>query len=463
MPDFRPVRLGRAVLIIALLTAAAARPAAAAEAILFRIFLRDGTTVVSYGEYARVAGDVVFSLPLAEGAGDQPSLQLVTLPDDAVDWDRTEAYAEAARARHFAETRGEVAFGELSEDVAAALNAVTRMSDPAARLAAVERARRQLAEWPAQHYGYRAADVAQFASVLDEVVSQLRVSAGLSTFDVSLVASTTPLAPVPLQAPPTLRESVEQAFVLARLTPDSVQRTTLLEAISRSLDESVADAVWATALRARARAELAQGLRVDRAYASLTARMIRRAGERAARVDVRGLERLIRDTLEADDRLGRQRPQQTAALLATLDKRLEATRRHRLALDSFAVQRRAVRAYESRAREAFRLIDRARDPLEAIQRLAGPAPRTLRKLEEDTAAGARLLALVQPSRDVESVHALLTGALQMAARAAVTRARAVAANDMSIAWQASSAAAGALLMADRARAELTRLSTPPTL
>jgi hypothetical protein len=38
---------------------------------------------------------------------------------------------------------------------------------------------------------------------------------------------------------------------------------------------------------------------------------------------------------------------------------------------------------------------------------------------------------------------------------------AISTNDMSLAWQASSAAAGALLMLDRAREEIQRLTSPP--
>jgi hypothetical protein len=49
----------------------------------------------------------------------------------------------------------------------------------------------------------------------------------------------------------------------------------------------------------------------------------------------------------------------------------------------------------------------------------------------------------------------------MTVRAAATRTRAITADDMTLAWQASSAAAGALLLVDRARDELDRLTSPP--
>jgi hypothetical protein len=43
------------------------------------------------------------------------------------------------------------------------------------------------------------------------------------------------------------------------------------------------------------------------------------------------------------------------------------------------------------------------------------------------------------------------------------RQKAVQATSMDLAWQASSAAAGALMMFERATAELDRLSSPPRL
>ena len=45
-----------------------ARAASAAdEATLFRLFLKDGGTLVSYGEVARVGDRVVFSMPTSAG------------------------------------------------------------------------------------------------------------------------------------------------------------------------------------------------------------------------------------------------------------------------------------------------------------------------------------------------------------------------------------------------------------
>ena len=184
----------RGSLLLLLLWAA---PAGAADAVLYRLFLHDGTTLVSYGDFARVADRVVFSMPIGGLEGGAPRLELVSIPESTIDWPRTDAYAYAARARHYADTRGEMEFGRLSTRVAEALNAVALTEDPARRLALADGARKALAEWPSRNYGYRAADVAQLTALLDEVVSELRVAAGQSRFDLSLVSNTAPPPPVP--------------------------------------------------------------------------------------------------------------------------------------------------------------------------------------------------------------------------------------------------------------------------
>ena len=58
---------------------------------------------------------------------------------------------------------------------------------------------------------------------------------------------------------------------------------------------------------------------------------------------------------------------------------------------------------------------------------------------------------------------MLDAAYQIAARAGASRRAAVSANDMNLAWQASSAAAGALMLLDRALADFDRLSGPPRI
>src|SRR5262245_47911845 len=67
--------------------------------VLLRLFLRDGTSLVSYGEPARLDDRVIFSMPT--GPLPNPPLHLVNLPAATIDWERTDKYAAAARQTHY--------------------------------------------------------------------------------------------------------------------------------------------------------------------------------------------------------------------------------------------------------------------------------------------------------------------------------------------------------------------------
>ena len=95
-----------AALALALLSAAVAS-AQESDPRLYRIFLNDGSTLVSYGEFARVADRVVFSMPVgAYSPASTPPLQLVSIAESAVDWTTTERYVMSARAEQYAVARG---------------------------------------------------------------------------------------------------------------------------------------------------------------------------------------------------------------------------------------------------------------------------------------------------------------------------------------------------------------------
>src|SRR5437762_2895240 len=135
------------------------------EAPFFRVFLKDGTSLVSYGEVAQVGERVVFSMPTAASLV-SPDLKLINIPAGAVDWDRTSLYAESARAARYFSIQAEIDYAQLSSTVAQALNDVATTNDPAKRLTIVERARKTLAEWPPRHYNYKQDDVRQMLSML---------------------------------------------------------------------------------------------------------------------------------------------------------------------------------------------------------------------------------------------------------------------------------------------------------
>src|SRR6516162_6821130 len=115
------------------------RAHAADDATLLRVFLKDGTSLVSYGEFARVGDRVVFSMPTA--ATPNPPVHLMELAADRVDWDRTNRYAATVRETHYIETQAEQDYAVLSNSVTQTLNELALSTDAAKRLAIVERAR----------------------------------------------------------------------------------------------------------------------------------------------------------------------------------------------------------------------------------------------------------------------------------------------------------------------------------
>lgn len=447
-------------LVVLLLFACSAR-VDAAESVLYRLFLMDGTTLISYGEFSRVADRVVFSIPVGETAG-SPALQLISIPQASVDWDRTDRYSDAVRARRYGETRGETDFTLLSGRVTEALNEIALTSNPSRRLAMALEARGNLARWPSENFGYRATDVSQLVGMLDEVISELRVAAGQSSFDVSLIATVTPLVAEELLPPPEFRETMEQAVAAASATPEPAERISLLRAIAGALREPARAGGWAASLYTRASVDLAGELRIDKSYEQLSSATMASASPRAARGDVTGMQALVRAVLKADDRLGRRRPQETAALLALLDLRLDEARRFRLARDAWSVRLDLIRTYRAAIAPVIGELGRATASLERIRELAGPDPRQLPRLEQRLVMAKQQLSAITPPIELQPAHGLFTSAFHMAWRAALARRNAVSSRDMTLAWEASSAAAGALMLFERAGQELDRLTAPPS-
>lgn len=436
------------------------QPAFGAEALLYRLFLLDGSSLVSYGEFARVADRVVFSMPLGEVKGD-PNLQVVTIPQTSVDWERTNRYSDAVRGGHYAATRGEADFAMLGVRVTEALNQIALTPDPARRLAMAREARANLARWPAENFGYRAADVTQLTGMLDEVISELLVAAGQSSFDLSLVATTLPPEPVELMAAPDSKEALEQAVAAAALAQEPVERVSLLRAISLALQEPARRAGWAADLAERVNASLTTELRVEKSYANLASSTMASAAQRAAHGDVAGVQRLVQSVLIADERLGRLRAQETSGLLAFLDLRLDEARRVRLARDTAALRAQVFGAYRTSIASAIDELRRSRGLLEHIRDLAGPSPLLLPHFEQRLVMSKRLLNAVTPPAELDAAHGLFVAAIQMAQRAAATRRSAVSSGDMKLAWDAASAAAGALMLFDNAAQDLDRVTARP--
>jgi hypothetical protein len=442
-------------------TTAGAQPAEAPP--LLRVFLSDGTSLTSYGEWVRVGDKVVFSLPLTAAAA--PDLQLVTLPAARVDWEKTERYADTARSVHYASTRAEDDYAQFSNQVAAVLTGIAREPDPKRRLAMAESARSALAEWPRQHYGYRAADVQQMLSLLDEVVSDLRTAAGEGGFSLNLVSATPPPVGDALQPPPSSEQLAQELLAASTLAESPAERTTLLERVVSIIDRAAGllPASWASRVRATALGAITSERAIDTAYSKLATSTLDRAAARARAADVRGLEKLRADTLQADGRLGAKRPAEVAAILAAIDAGAESAKRLRLARDQWRLMAPAYRSYQRAMRPAIRALEDAEDPLEDIRAQAGPSPANLKKVMTRFYKARPAVVGTNPPPPLAAAHALLQSAWDLADNALKLRLRAVETGDQKRAVEASAAAAGALMLSARARDDIALAVKAPAL
>lgn len=430
---------------------------------LLRVFLTDGTSLTSYGEWVRLDDKVVFSLPLSTAPS--PDLQLVTLAAPRVDWTKTERYAESARAAHYASTRAEDDYAQFSNQVAAVLTGVAREPDPARRLALAESARAALADWPRQHHGYRAVDVQQMLSLLDEVVSDLRAAAGQDRFSLNLV-STTPAPPMETLAPaPTPEQLAKELLAASTLAESPADRMTLLERVVSMIDRAadLLPEAWAARVRTSTLGSISSERAVDTAYGKLATATLDKAAARARAADVRGLERLRADTLKADQKLGSRRPAELAAVLAAIDAGAESARRLRLARDQWRLLAPAYRSYQRSMRPALLALEAAEDPLEDIRAQAGPAPKELRRVIARFLKARPAVSGTNPPPTLASAHALLQSAWELADNALKLRMRAVETGDQLRSTEASAAAAGALMLSQRARDDLAQAVKAPAL
>jgi len=82
----------------------------------------------------------------------------------------------------------------------------------------------------------------------------------------------------------------------------------------------------------------------------------------------------------------------------------------------------------------------------------------LTRLSARAAASVKRLSAATVPGEAGPVHDLLRSAVTLAGRAADVRLKAIASGNMQDAWDASSAAAGALMLFDRATEELRQLT-----
>ena len=116
-----------------------------------------------------------------------------------------------------------------------------------------------------------------------------------------------------------------------------------------------------------------------------------------------------------------------------------------------------------RSRAPLDLFARLEPALEQIKSLAGSSPSSLMMLQSAVAQILRQARAIAPPPELRAAQALLVSAVQLAGSAGQIRREATLAEDIARAWDASSAAAGALMLGARARTDMQSLLRPPEL
>jgi hypothetical protein len=461
----------RYLLLAAMTLAVCAGQAAAETVTLFRVFLNDGTAVVSYGEFARVGDRVVFSMPIGAVNPDSaivPNLHVVNLPATAVNWTDTAKYADAARFAHYIATNAEADYATLTGEVAAALNAIVLSADAKTRLNMAIEARRRLASWPRDHYGYRANDVREMLGLLDEAISSMRAAAGETTFALDLVAAVVWPDPVPVSPElrePTPSESIAQAMAVAKMTDVAVDRVSLLKAVVTALDDprNAVPEHFAKPSRKWALRGISEEGRVEKQYADMTGSLLKRATVAASRADVRGVEGVIEAVRRRDIQLGEKRREEVNALIAQVQLHLDAARRLRLVRDRWQERVGSYRAYLKAIAPIVDTLTRAQRDLDNIKRLAGSEALDLVVLTDSIDTSSKMLNVISVPDELKSAHALLSSSLILADSAVKTRRQAVASGELRFAWDASSAAAGSMTLLMRAQEDMEAIVKLPQI
>ena len=436
-------------------------PQASAAATLFRVFFLDGTSLVCYGELARVADRVIFSMPVG-GTIDEPRLHPVTLAAALVDWERTNRYAASARYQQYSE-RAESDYQRLTDEVAALLNDIALSTDRARALSLAEQARRTLLEWPRSRFGYRQDDIREIVTLIDGAIARLGGDA--PRFELALVATVERVELEPLAEMPTPLRQLQQLVRVLNMTTDVRDRIALLESALAFIGDarSDLDAAVVAPIRKRLDAELRQERTVDTRYARMTQKLMTRATRAATNARIDDVQHALARVAIEDEQLGRRRPEVVHALTASLNVQLDRARRLRLLLDQWSVRKSLFRDYQRAVQSEILQLVKAQPSLDAIRKLEGPAPDRLDSLRLRLSGGASRLQRLRIPEYLRSTHDLLVGAWRFAESAANARTKAVLSGDLPTAWEASSAAAGSMMMLTRVQQELRDLLQPPKL
>jgi hypothetical protein len=151
------------------------------------------------------------------------------------------------------------------------------------------------------------------------------------------------------------------------------------------------------------------------------------------------------------------------ALATELNAMLEATKTYHAKLERYARVRGTLLAYERRVRPMMSGFDGLLAVLEALRDTRYTGYERLERAAARLTSYQAAMAGVEPPEDLVDVHASLVSAMQMADHAVARRRRGVSTGTWGTDVEASSAAAGALMLGQLAREQLVVRLYPPKI
>jgi hypothetical protein len=412
----------------------------------YRVFLKNGDALPSYGEAAVVADRIIFNLSM--GGSDGPlTLQLVSLPLPSIDLERTNRYVDSMRAAFYAATRGEADYAAMHGALSRDLEQLAKIEDRGQQLAMAEQLRIGLATWLRTHFFYRTGDVEKLVGLVGDVIDELKASVGEKTVTFELTAGPATPRRELLMAAPGLRESIALSLSAVSAADIAEERIAILKSVASIVPSD-------SGLTGAITSQLRQELEAERSYGALAADIRKRAQTAETAGNVQAIDRLEAELLTRDKQFGSRRPATVQRLIDELrSARASAVVRHDT-LTRYAAVRQTLLAYERAVRPAFAALDGVRSVLESYRESR------VVSFERTVTVGDKLNGIRQKIEDIpvpleaSAIHATIVSALRMAVEAASRRREAAVTNAAPPMRAASSAAAGALLLLDRARSDL---------
>ena len=140
---------------------------------------------------------------------------------------------------------------------------------------------------------------------------------------------------------------------------------------------------------------------------------MRLAAFRARNADVRGVERVFTRIQQGDAALGRTRPDAVSALVASVEEKLDAARRLRLARDRWNLRAPELAAYRVAISRPLDIFAALQPALEDIKALSGSSPFALERIDRLVGWIVKRPAEISPPDELSASHAVFVSAAHM--------------------------------------------------